>query len=95
MRNDAWTKTLLSLFTGRVWMMCWLRTGKPHVTLRFDPTGPKDMYERALFTGKYMPPAELDSPLWLSGLSPSDVADPSAARQVRLTCPPPQNLGAA
>lgn len=47
----------------------------------------QSMYERALFTSKYMPPAELDSPLWLSGLSPSDAADPSAARQVRLNVP--------
>jgi len=29
----------------------------------------------------------LDLPLWLSGLSPSDAADPSAARQVRLNVP--------
>jgi hypothetical protein len=47
----------------------------------------QSMYERTLFTSQRMPPAELDSPVWLADLAPSDAANTDAAQQVRLNLP--------
>jgi hypothetical protein len=47
----------------------------------------QSMYERTLLTRERMPAAELDTPVWLSDLAPSDAANPDASQQVRLNLP--------
>ena len=45
------------------------------------------MYERTLLTSQRMPPAELDTPVWIADLAPSDAANMDATRQARLNVP--------
>ena len=47
----------------------------------------QSMYERTLLTSQRMPPAELDTPVWLADSAPSDAANPDASRQARLNVP--------
>jgi hypothetical protein len=47
----------------------------------------QSLYERALLTSQRMPAAELDTPVWLADLGPSDAANGDAARQARLNVP--------
>jgi hypothetical protein len=47
----------------------------------------QSLYERILLTSQRMPAAELDTPVWLADLGPSDAANMDAARQARLNVP--------
>ncbi len=47
----------------------------------------QSMYERTLITSERTPAAELDTPVWIADLAPSDAANTDATRQARLNVP--------
>jgi hypothetical protein len=59
----------------------------PTVRNNFALRNSQSMYERSLITFRQMPDAELDTPVWIHDLAPSDAANPDAVRQVRLNIP--------
>jgi hypothetical protein len=60
---------------------------KPTVRNQVTRRNFQSMYERALITKEQTPPAELDTPVWIADLAPSDAAHLDAARQARLNVP--------
>lgn len=59
----------------------------PTVRNNFVMRNYQSMYERALITSQKVPAGELDSPVWIYDLAPSDAANPDAVRQARLNIP--------
>ncbi|HYO80329.1 MAG TPA: hypothetical protein VES20_02935 [Bryobacteraceae bacterium] len=59
----------------------------PTVRNNFVRRNYQSMYERSLITSQRMPAAELDTPVWLYDLAPSDAVNTSATQQVRLNVP--------
>lgn len=60
---------------------------KPTVRNQVTRRNFQSMYERTLLTSQHTPPAELDTPVWIADLAPSDAANLDASRQARLNVP--------